>query len=352
MKHSVRLGGATSKPSQGYSRIVVLLHGIRTDAHWHQQFEEVVNALSGGKETLILSRKYGNFPAVQYAIPFLRKSKIVWLRKTLEDLQLRHPQANICIIAHSFGTFLTTEVLKRTPRLKVDSLILCGSVVKREFEWNKLTDNNNVNQVINDCGAADLWPVLSRIFIPGTGDSGTFGFDVNGGRVRNRFFQYYDHGAFFTQTHITEYWWPFISSGTIQPGPTPVPRPVLLARFLASPLGRSTARILGLGSILLLLYVFFPHNTNLLEQIRRTWSLPLVLTTGGTKLAPSIEKPATPEKPITQEKPATEEQPDVERDSLRMAAELCPVVFRKFDQGKFEDVWNLCSAPLKSSHLS
>lgn len=311
----------------GYSRIVVLLHGIRTDAYWHQQFEEIVSALPDGKETLVLSRKYGNFPVVQYAIPFLRKKKVIWLRKMLEDIQLRYPLTNICIIAHSFGAYLTTEVLKRTPRLKIDSLILCGSVVRRDFEWSKLTDNNNVKQVVNDCGAADLWPVLSRNLIPGTGDAGTFGFDLNGGQVRNRFFQYYDHGSFFTQTHIREYWWPFISSGTIQPGPIPVPQPIFLARLLASPVGRIATRIIGLVIILSPLCVYLPVNINPFEYKNEP-------------LSEGLKAEITKEN-ITSESPASTTIITVKRDdtNVDLARVVGIAVLQKLEQRKNEEVW-------------
>ena len=337
MEDSIRSSQASSKLNQEHSRIVVLLHGIRTDAYWHQQFQEVVSALSGEKETLILSRKYGNFSALQYAIPVLRRNKVRWLRQTLEDLQLRHPRASICIIAHSFGTFLATEVLKRAPRLRVDSLILCGSVVKREFEWNKLTDNNNVKQVLNDCGAADLWPVLSRVFIPGTGDSGTFGFDNTGGRVRNRFFQYYDHGAFFTQTHIAEYWWPFISFGTIEPGPTPVPRPVFMARFIAAPLGRFATRMVIVGSMLLPLYILIPHDGNLLEPIQSIWSIsPHPIEP--TKKALSGERPASVGETAVENNEASRTALE-EINDRNAASRISATVARKLEQAKFEDVW-------------
>lgn len=245
-----------SKRNQANRPIVVLLHGIRTEGYWHQQFEEIVSALSGEEGLLILSRKYGNFPAIQYAIPYLRNQKVIWLRKILEDLATEHPGAKICIVAHSFGTYLVTEVLKRTPRLTVHSLILCGSVVKRDFEWNELIANNNVRKVVNDCGSDDLWPVLSRILIPGTGDAGTFGFDLNGGEVQNRFFKFYNHGAFFTRTHIAQYWWPFICSGKVVRGPKPIPRQSFLARAIASPTGCFVLRFVAVAMILAPLIYF------------------------------------------------------------------------------------------------
>lgn len=153
-------------------------------------------------------------------------------------------------MAHSFGTYLVAETLKRNPGLRLHRLIFCGSVVKRNYDWDTLFLNKQVLAAINDCGTHDVWPILSRIFIIGTGDSGVFGFDYSGDKLQNRFFRYYQHSSYFNKTHITTYWWPFLSSATVNPGPKPVPNPSLLARLLIKV--RWAARALSVLLIILL----------------------------------------------------------------------------------------------------
>lgn len=214
--------------------IVLLLHGIRTDAFWHQEFRDVIDGPHDEVNIIVESRKYGNMPLLEFLLPILRKRKLRWLRETLEELKARYQGAEINVVAHSFGTYLIAEVLKRNPGLRLNRIILCGSILKRDFAWQTLLQNNWVTSVINDCGMHDIWPTLSRLFVVGTGDSGVFGFNASGNGVSNRFFDYYAHSSFFTRTHIETYWLPFIVKGQVVSGPSPIPKPALLNRLLVS----------------------------------------------------------------------------------------------------------------------
>lgn len=210
---------------------ILLLHGIRTDAHWHQEFRE---DLSRGDNVSVESRKYGNVSIVAYALPAQRKKNLDWLREKIETIKERCQDGDVHVVAHSFGAYLIGEVLKRNPGLRINRVILCGSVLKRDLDWHRLLHNKQVSAIVNECGTHDIWPVLSRIFVPGTGDSGVFGFDSTGDGVHDRFFEYYTHSSFFTKTHIQTYWRPFLIEGRVVPGPQPVPKPASIHRILAS----------------------------------------------------------------------------------------------------------------------
>ena len=107
--------------------------------------------------------------------------------------------------------------------------------------------------------------MLSRIFIWGTGDSGVFGFDSGGGSLCNRFFRYYKHSSFFTQTNIEQYWCPFLFSGEILPSPRPVAEPHLVASFLIK--FRWVLRILVVCALLIFLPYFSKGLLRLPEDI-------------------------------------------------------------------------------------
>lgn len=256
-------GGAMQR-----KQVVLLLHGIRTNAFWHQQFDEIITRLEKepsptSLSLTIISRKYGYFPVFEYAVPFFRRRKVEWLRDVIEKLQTQNADNDICVVAHSFGTYLLSEVLKRNPGLTIHSAIFCGSVVKRDFEWDEIFGRDQIQTVINDCGTQDVWPVLSKAFIPGTGDSGVFGFDQSGasqggGRLKNRFFKYYGHGSFFNQTHIRSYWWPFLSQDQIPAGPHPVPKAGVVLSALSH---RWVIRLAVL--ILLIFFWYLPGRPSL-----------------------------------------------------------------------------------------
>ena len=92
------------------------------------------------------------------------------------------------LIAHSFGTYLTGGILRRYATTDFDCIILTGSVLPRNFPWNKLTDR--FSQVRNEVGTRDLVVFWAGIFgwiggIRGTGfgAAGRKGFKTSSSSV-------------------------------------------------------------------------------------------------------------------------------------------------------------------------
>jgi hypothetical protein len=74
------------------------------------------------------------------------------------------------LIAHSFGTFLTGEALRRPAKLtpEFDRIIMVGSVLPRDFQWHSEGDarklREKVNQVRNEVGGRDAVVSVIRWF--------------------------------------------------------------------------------------------------------------------------------------------------------------------------------------------
>lgn len=197
-------------------QVVVLLHGIRTAAEWQGRVAEELKKLVGVTVTPI---QYGWIDAFRFFLPRsfgARDQPMSKVLRELRDIRYVHSEKELVVVAHSYSTYLITCILEENPDLKVNKLLLCGSIVPLDYRWDKLSQSNDGMVVVNDVGTQDMWPIMARLFSWGYGPSGTLGFGT--ARVSDRFFQY-GHSDFFDGDHVTKYWTSFVGSGEIVQSP-------------------------------------------------------------------------------------------------------------------------------------
>ena len=118
------------------------------------------------------------------------------------------------IVAHSFGAWLTGNVLLRNPDIRIGRVILIGSVLRPDFDWNKLIKEGRVEAVLNHYGSHDYWSWVSEYFIPESGPSGFRGF-AECANVFNRVRRRFRHTTFFEEKNISHIqqslWSPFLT---------------------------------------------------------------------------------------------------------------------------------------------
>jgi pimeloyl-ACP methyl ester carboxylesterase len=184
--------------------VVVLIHGIRTYATWQ---ELIRNRLEPHDVTDVYPIGYGYLDVFSFLCPFFtRKPPVDRVLRELRGIQRKHRNDKICVIAHSFGTYIISKILIEHPDVQLDRLLLCGSVIPFDFKWDNLAAFPS-NGVINDCGNKDIWPILAGCVTWGYGASGTFGFKTH--KVVDRFHNF-GHGDFFNIDFIDKFWIPFI----------------------------------------------------------------------------------------------------------------------------------------------
>ncbi|CAD73582.1 similar to ymc [Rhodopirellula baltica SH 1] len=208
--------------------VVVLLHGIRDRGEWQQMMRRILEENTVNLK--VFGCKYGYFDVFRFLAPW------DWGKRPREraERQLRlvkkaFPNARTTVIAHSYGTYLLTRILTDKSDIELWRVILCGSVVDENFQWDKVShlvgDRNDPEKrkyIINDCGSRDIWPVLGKSAGWGYGAAGVDGFGQI--CVQDRF-HLGGHSLFFDEEFVSTWW-----------------KPLVEGRLLANPDGNTSQR--------------------------------------------------------------------------------------------------------------
>ena len=239
--------------------VVALIHGIRTYATWQ---ELVRHRLDQCGSTTTYSIGYGYLDAFRFWCPFTRKTPIERILKELRGIQMKHRNDKVCVIAHSFGTYIVSKILLQHPDVQLDRLLFCGSVIPENFGWDNIA-NFPSGGVVNDCGSKDIWPVLAKCASWGYGASGTFGFKTY--KVRDRYHDF-GHSDFFDKDFIERFWLPFLLEAKIENSiweTKLLPPPLLLSLLNWLPV----KKLIILVPVCILLYIKYPLWYSYLEHL-------------------------------------------------------------------------------------
>ncbi len=192
--------------------VVILVHGICTQAEW-QAATQQIGSTAGFK---IVLTNYGYFDAFRFLLPvsFYRKSAIDRVWTQIKDTKELYPNARVSFLAHSFGSYIVSEILKREFAFKAHLVVFCGSIVKYDFPFEQISGRFTA-PLVNEVGTKDPLPALAESVTWGYGAAGTFGFRTP--RVQDRWHVGFGHSDFFTPAFFKEFWQPFFENGTIMP---------------------------------------------------------------------------------------------------------------------------------------
>jgi hypothetical protein len=208
--------------SSNHPKVVFPLHGIRTRAEWVRSFTQ--DAQIRGWICREDSWNFGRFSLLQFLLPWGRKAKQKWFEHTYaNEMQVGHLKLDEdhlpSIIAHSFGCYLLGYSMLKYEQLRFNKIILCGSILPRDFHWDDLLERGQVRAVRNEFGVKDHWVKLVRFFVRGSGDSGAKGFLFGHPRLYQREFVF-NHSDFFARSHMQS-WLAFLELEEAVPPPTP-----------------------------------------------------------------------------------------------------------------------------------
>jgi hypothetical protein len=191
------------------------IHGIRTFGAWQTRLKELVHRRISAVP--FHSYKYGYFPTIAFFIPPFRNYEVTRLVKHLREIFESYDKNEFIIFSHSFGTYLITSALNRLSKegnLPAITLVLSGSVLRRDFDWSSLQRSRV--KIVNDCADGDYILWLSETLVFGVGMAGKSGFyGFQNQQMINRFFEG-GHSTYFNgDTFMEKYWLPLFD--TTQP---------------------------------------------------------------------------------------------------------------------------------------
>lgn len=201
---------AAKPPQPVPKRILLSLHGIKTRGAWQKELQASCDQAEAGLQHRPLD--FGLFGALSLVVAPMRERKIAWFldvyTRLLKEEQLTAPPS---VIAHSFGSYIVAQAMELHPEIAFDRVIVCGSIVRRSYEWKDRVAAGQVARV-NDFGRKDIWVRAAEWVIADAGSSGYQGFeDDAGGRVIQRQHPHWRHSDYFYRLNYDRNWIPFVA---------------------------------------------------------------------------------------------------------------------------------------------
>lgn len=205
--------------------VVVLMHGIRTRALWQSEIRHTLEQ----KGLVAIPTNYGKFDVIRFLLPltWIKQSAVRRVMSDINATRSKFPDAQIDIIAHSFGTFITGIFLSQTKH-KIGRVALCGSILPSSYDFSSV--KGKYSMIVNEVGCSDIWPVLAAKLGFGYGPTGSFGF--NRGDVKDRYHTQLSHSSFLNAAFCNNYWVPYFCDGKVDETGLTTPKPSRMVRFI------------------------------------------------------------------------------------------------------------------------
>jgi hypothetical protein len=153
-------------------KLIISLHGIRTRGVWQKMLCPYVSERGWKYYPL----DYGYFTAPQLMLPWCHDSKVNWFRSEYNRIVEANSGLRPSVIVHSFGSLIVAMALEKFHDIRLDKIVLTGSIIPADFNWRAILKRQQCSAVLNLKGSRDIWPKFARRFVPGAGDSGAAGF--------------------------------------------------------------------------------------------------------------------------------------------------------------------------------
>jgi len=137
--------------------VVFIKHGIRDMADWSTPLRwELENS---SDQVHVVIEKFPYFSMMSFLLLWDRQSEVRRFVDEYATAVARFPNAeSFSFVGHSFGTYIAASAIERYRSIIFDRLYFAGSVVRRDFEWNRYKQDNRFTAIRNDRAAAD-WVV-------------------------------------------------------------------------------------------------------------------------------------------------------------------------------------------------
>ena len=205
----------SSNSKNASKRVVITVHGILTNAKWQKSVTPILNVAG----LIVEPHDFGRLSLWKFSRRKSRDVEIERFRAAYErvvankdyGLDPDDPTKRPSAVAHSFGTYIVAQCMRRHHYVRLDKILLCGCILQREFDWSELFARDQANYVLNLCCMKDPWVPRARFLVPDAGDSGVNGFDYWGSLLKTEKKEECSHSDFFTEADIRDEWLSFLS---------------------------------------------------------------------------------------------------------------------------------------------
>lgn len=144
------------------THVVFIKHGIRDMAVWADRLRRLIERKDPTVKVIV--PKYESFPMASFLLFADRQQKVREFADEYTQALARYPHADrFSFIGHSNGTYLLASALEHYEALRFHRVYFAGSVVRRDFEWDRYQDR--LGDLRNDMAAEDwVVAIFPRVF--------------------------------------------------------------------------------------------------------------------------------------------------------------------------------------------
>lgn len=197
-------------PARPAKHILMSIHGIETRGAWQKELQASCDQAHAGLQHRPLD--FGLFRALSLLVPGMRARKVEWFLREYTRIVKEELLGDDVpsIIAHSFGSYIVTKAMERYPEVRFHRVVLCGSIVRRDYPWDRRFQQRQVERALNDFGRRDIWVRVAEAVIEDAGSSGYRGFEGStDARLIQRRHESWSHSDYFYTLNYDRNWIPF-----------------------------------------------------------------------------------------------------------------------------------------------
>lgn len=175
---------------------LIIVHEDRNQKDaWVETFQQAAFRMFGENDEILICRETPQrVSRFSFLLDFFgrRRKSIQWFGAQCTSLKAQYPNASLSIIAINNGTWVVANTLAKTHSLKIETMFLVGSILPREFQWDKIVKQGRLGLLCNALSHEDLFcaiiggfyewlgrnlPFINRLELFSFGDSGFGGFN-------------------------------------------------------------------------------------------------------------------------------------------------------------------------------
>lgn len=190
-------------------KVIFAIHGFNTRGNWKNNFSRVISE-DFSNDFIYCPWDYGSFGYKELLLSKQKDKKIEEFHDFYNFIAHKHFDKEIYVVAHSFGSYIIGESLKRYPEVRFDKILLLGNVLERDYSWTELKKKGKVKKVKSLIGEEDF--ALKFSWLAKLGNAGKKGFKEKCDFLIEETYQEMNHSDMFGIENMRSNWMKFFTN--------------------------------------------------------------------------------------------------------------------------------------------